>query len=208
MRDLRRDFNFGTLAVTDVPENPMVLFKAWLNDAIQFEIKDANAFVLSTSVDNQPYSRVLLLRDITKDGFHFYTNYGSMKSKEIAINPKAAINIFWPDMDRQIRCHVEIEKLDSKLSDDYFQTRPRASQIGAWASIQSQELESRKGLELRITEFEKKFEGKEVPRPEFWGGFEAKINYFEFWQGRPSRLHDRIIYESQVNKWKIKSLYP
>ena len=139
MRDLRRDFNYGTLDAKDVPSNPFELLKTWLDDAIQLKIKDANAFVLSTSINNQPDSRVVLIRDITDNAIHFYTNYGSKKASELASNPKGAVNIFWPDMDRQIRMKVEVKKLDEKLSDDYFKTRPRASQIGAWASIQSEE---------------------------------------------------------------------
>lgn len=208
MRDLRRDFNYGTLDVTGVPENPFDLLKKWLDDAVKLEIKDANAFVLSTSLNNQPDARVVLIRDITEKGIHFYTNYGSKKSNDLAVNTKAAVNIFWADLDRQIRMTVEVKKLDGELSDNYFKTRPRKSQLGAWASAQSQELDSRGKLEEILAEFEQKFEGKEVPRPEFWGGFELVPNYFEFWQGRPSRLHDRVIYERDSNSWKTKRLYP
>ncbi len=208
MRDLRRDFNYGTLDAKDVPSNPFELLKTWLDDAIQLKIKDANAFVLSTSINNQPDSRVVLIRDITDNAIHFYTNYGSKKASELASNPKGAVNIFWPDMDRQIRMKVEVKKLDEKLSDDYFKTRPRASQIGAWASIQREELESRQKLEDKLLELEKQFEGLEVPRPDFWGGFELVPTYFEFWQGRPSRLHDRIIYEGEAGVWLTKRLYP
>ena len=208
MRDLRRDFNYGTLDLQDVPKNPFDLLKVWLDDAIKLKIKDANAFILSTSVNNQPDARVVLIRDITDNAIHFYTNYGSKKASELAGNPKAAVTIFWPDMDRQIRMKVEVKKLDKKLSDDYFKTRPRKSQIGAWASAQSEELESRGTLEDKLLEFEKQFEGQEVPRPDFWGGYELVPSYFEFWQGRPSRLHDRIIYESIKDEWNTKRLYP
>jgi|TARA_B110000503_G_C7145976_1_gene412969 pyridoxamine 5'-phosphate oxidase len=208
MRDLRRDFNYGTLDAKDVPRNPFDLLKVWLDDAVQLKIKDANAFVLSTTVNNQPDARVVLIRDITDKAIHFYTNYGSKKASELAANPKAAVTIFWPDMDRQIRMQVEVKKLNEKLSDDYFNTRPRNSQIGAWASAQSEELESRGKLEDKLLEFEKQFEGQEVPRPDFWGGYELVPSYFEFWQGRPSRLHDRIIYEANSEGWKTKRLYP
>ena len=208
MRDLRRDFDYGTLDVKDVPENPFELLKSWLDDAVKMKIKDANAFVLSTAVNGQPDARVVLIRDITEKGIHFYTNYGSKKSKELAANPKASVNIFWPDLDRQIRMTVEVKKLPESLSDDYFATRPRMSQIGAWASAQSEELESREKLEENLAALEKQFEGKEVTRPEFWGGFELTPSYFEFWQGRPSRLHDRVIYEGNGNAWTTKRLYP
>ncbi len=208
MRDLRRDFDYGTLDVKDVPENPFELLKSWLDDAVKMKIKDANAFVLSTAVNGQPDARVVLIRDITEKGIHFYTNYGSKKSKELAANPKASVNIFWPDLDRQIRMTVEVKKLPESLSDDYFATRPRMSQIGAWASAQSEELESREKLEENLAALEKQFEGKEVTRPEFWGGFELTPSYFEFWQGRPSRLHDRVIYEGNGSAWTTKRLYP
>ncbi len=208
MRDLRRDFSYGTLDVKDVPKNPFDLLRTWLDDAVKLEIKDANAFVLSTAINNIPDARVVLIRDITDKAIHFYTNYGSKKASELEVNPNAAVNVFWADMDRQIRMQVEVKKLDKKLSDDYFKTRPRKSQIGAWASIQSSALESRQKLEDRIEELEKRFEGQEVPRPEFWGGYELVPSYFEFWQGRPSRLHDRIIYEGSVREWNTKRLYP
>ncbi len=208
MRDLRRDFDYGTLDVTDVPEDPIELLKTWLADAVSLKIKDANAFVISTVVNGQPDSRVVLIRDILEDGFHFYTNYGSKKALDLEGNNKVAINIFWPEMDRQIRMYAIVEKLSNTLSDDYFKTRPRASQIGAWASIQSTELDTRQTLEKRIEDLEKQFEGKEVTRPNFWGGYKVSPSYYEFWQGRPSRLHDRIIYKSSDSNWIIKRLYP
>lgn len=209
MRDIRRDFNYGTLDQKEVPKNPFDLLKQWLDDAVQEKIKDANAFVLSTAVENQPDSRVVLIRDVTGNALHFYTNYDSKKSEDLLINSKAAVNIFWADLDRQIRMRVRVEKLSAELSDDYFKTRPRASQIGAWASAQSNVLESREVLEERIKELEVEFEGKEVVRPEFWGGYALIPDYFEFWQGRPSRLHDRVIYEKQQGaNWLTKRLYP
>lgn len=208
MRDLRRDFEFGTLDAKDVPENPFLFLKQWMKDAVELNIKDANAFVLSTSNNGQPDSRVLLIRDITATEIHFYTNYSSKKSEDIANNKKASLNIFWPDMDRQIRIHATLEKISPELSDDYFKTRPRGSQIGAWASMQSKRLESRAQLEQRIEELEKEFEGKEIPRPDFWGGYAAVPNYFEFWQGRPSRLHDRITFQMEDLKWKVNRLFP
>ncbi len=155
-----------------------------------------------------PNSRVVLLRDITESAIHFYTNYESEKGEELANNANAAVNIFWADLDRQIRMKVIVKKLDGALSDNYFKTRPRGSQIGAWASKQSHFLENRKSLEDRIKEVEKQFEGKEVTRPPFWGGYSLEPAYFEFWQGRPSRLHDRIIYEKIGENWSTKRLYP
>jgi len=208
MRDLRRDFNFGSLSKKDVPEDPLELLKLWLSHAIELKVKDANAFVLSTVLEGQVDSRVLLIRDITNTEIHFYTNYGSKKAKDIASNNKVALNIFWPDLERQIRIHANLSKLSEKLSDDYFKTRPRDSQIGAWASMQSDTLANREILEDRIKKFSKEFEGKEVPRPDHWGGYAADPFYIEFWQGRPNRLHDRIVYVQEGEKWLIQRLFP
>lgn len=208
MRDLRRDFEFGTLDVNEVPLNPIDLFKKWLNDAVNENVKDANAFMLSTVQNDWPDARILLIRDIVEDGFHFYTNYGSKKAADIMANEKAAATIFWPELERQIRLKVKLNKLDSNLSDDYFKTRPRKSQIGAWASKQSAILDSRNTLDERLAHFDEEFKGKEVPRPEFWGGYHAKIYGFEFWQGRNSRLHDRIVYQLSNDSWEIIRLYP
>lgn len=208
MRDLRRDFEFGTLDVKDVPENPIELLKSWLKDAVNANVKDANAFMLSTVQNNWPDARILLIRDIVEEGFHFYTNYGSKKASDIENNNKAAATIFWPDLERQVRMKIELSRLDPQLSDDYFRTRPRKSQIGAWASKQSNLLDSRKALEERIAYYEAKFEGKAVSRPEFWGGYYAKIIEYEFWQGRNSRLHDRITYTAEGTDWNVERLYP
>lgn len=208
MRDIRRDFDFGTLDPSEAPANPFDLLKTWLKDAVDLKIKDANAFVLSTAVNNVPSSRVLLIRDITDKAIHFYTNYNSKKAQELSENTVAAVNVFWAEMDRQIRMTVNVKKLSAELSDDYFRTRPRGSQIGAWASAQSSALDSRTTLENKIQEIEKKFEGKDVTRPNFWGGFQLSPIDFEFWQGRPSRLHDRMIYKRVEEEWKLERLYP
>lgn len=205
---MRRDFDYGTLSEEDVPKNPIKLLKRWLNDAVELNITDANAFVLGTCVNNEPDSRVVLIRDIHENGLHFYTNYSSKKGQDLRLNPKASVNIFWADLDRQIRMSVEVEKLSDKTSDAYFKSRPRASQIGAWASNQSSKLKSRSVLEDRIKEIEDRFKGKEVSRPDFWGGFLLKPVSFEFWQGRKSRLHDRIAYEKDGEVWVTKRLYP
>ncbi len=208
IKNLRREFDLGQLSENDLPNDPMVLLKAYLNNALDNNIKDANAFVLSTVSDSQPDSRVLLIRDIVNREFHFYSNYGSKKAMDISNNPKAAVNIFWPELDRQIRMKVNVSKLDPELSDQYFSSRPRKSQIGAWASKQSQLLNCREDLDQRMKRLEEQFDGQEVPRPEFWGGYKAEIDTIEFWQGRPSRLHDRLIYEWKEDSWEIARLYP
>ena len=208
MRDLRRDFNFGTFDPSQAPADPFQLLKAWLQDAIDLKVKDANAFVLSTVNDGFPDSRVLLIRDISDQEIHFYTNYQSKKAMDIESNPQVSMNVFWPDLERQIRIHATLSKLSEQLSDDYFKTRPRASQIGAWASSQSQALASREELESRIAHYEQEFEGREVQRPPHWGGYAASPKYLEFWQGRPNRLHDRISYQKTDGAWQTGRLYP
>lgn len=205
---IRREFNFGSLNEKDVSDNPLDILQQWLEDAIKAEIKDPNAFVLSTVQNNQVDNRVVLLRDAYEGGLEFFTNYNSKKGQDITHNNQIAINFFWADLDRQIRVHAKVDKLSSKLSDEYFHSRPRSSQLGAWASNQSHRLKDRQLLEDRIVTLEKRFEGEEVPRPDFWGGFLAVPFYYEFWQGRPSRLHDRICFESEGNNWTKKRLFP
>jgi len=208
VKHIRRDFDRDTLSEDQTPENPIQLFQEWLEEALQSGIKDPNAFVLSTYAKGEVDSRVVLIREFSPEGIQFFTNYGSKKAQEIADNPTAAINFFWADLDRQIRMKARIVKLDEKSSDEYFASRPRESQIGAWASQQSQSLASREALEKRVQEYTEKFEGKEVPRPDFWGGYLAEVTHYEFWQGRQSRLHDRIVYEPKDNGWVKKRLYP
>jgi pyridoxamine 5'-phosphate oxidase len=208
VKNIRRDFNYDSLNEKDIPNLPLDLLHQWLNDAIELEVKDPNSFVLSTVNNTQPDSRVVLLRDARDEGFEFFTNYSSKKGQDLTHNNLVSINFLWIDLDRQIRVHAKVERLAAHLSDEYFASRPRASQIGAWASNQSHKLKSREALEERIAEIEKKFEGQEVPRPDFWGGYLAVPFYYEFWQGRASRLHDRIVYEQEGADWQIKRLFP
>lgn len=208
VKHIRRDYDMHTLLEENSPDEPLALFRNWLEDAIESGQKEPNAFVLSTAVKGEVDSRVVLLRDFDEDGIQFFTNYGSNKGGEIDENPQVAINFFWSALDRQLRIRAKVEKLDEKLSDEYFASRPRESRIGAWASQQSSQLENREHLEKEVERYRKEFEGKEVPRPEFWGGYLAKPDYFEFWQGRESRLHDRIVYEAENQGWKKYRLYP
>lgn len=208
VKNLRRDFANNPLKEEDCPSDPIELFRRWLAEAIKSEIKDANAFTVSTYSNGEVDSRVVLIRDVYADGLQFFTNYGSKKGKELAEHHQAAVNFFWADLDRQLRIKVKVEKLDEKQSDEYFMSRPRESRIGAWASKQSKQLESREHLEEEVIRLTKEFEGKEVHRPDFWGGYLAKPYYYEFWQGRPSRLHDRIAYELKNGEWQKLRLYP
>jgi len=208
VKNLRRDFANIELSEANCPANPLELFRLWMDQALEAEIKDANAFTLSTFSNGEVDSRILLLRDMYEDGLQFFTNYGSQKGQELAKHSQAAINFFWADLDRQLRIKVKVEKLNEKESDEYFMSRPRESRIGAWASKQSNQLESRAHLEAEVERLSKEFEGKEVTRPDFWGGYLAKPYYYEFWQGRPSRLHDRIIYDLEDGEWQKKRLFP
>ena len=207
IKDLRTDYQKSELNVKDLTEEPITLFQQWLSQAIAYS-NDANAFVLSTVNSNGvPSSRVLLLRDATKKGFSFFTNYSSRKSQEIEVNPNVCMNFFWPEMERQVRINGSIIRLSEQESDDYFSSRPYESRIGAWCSPQSQVIESREVLENKIQELKKKYPN-EVPRPENWGGYTIVPNEIEFWQGRASRLHDRFLYNKEGENWTINRLAP
>tara|TARA_R110002096_G_scaffold169779_2_gene341491 strand:+ start:13304 stop:13951 length:648 start_codon:yes stop_codon:yes gene_type:complete len=208
VKNIRRDYVSKPLDESDLTKDPFDFFKKWLAEAIKAEIDEPNAFTLSTFGEQYPDSRIVLLRDFNKEGLSFYTNYDSKKAKDLISHPFASINFFWVELFRQIRIKATVEKVSDKMSDDYFASRPRESQLGAWASLQSEVLSSRAALETQLNQLEEKFKNKEVPRPENWGGYLLKPNYFEFWQGRPSRLHDRIVYEKNGEDWHIKRLYP
>ena len=207
IKDLRTDYQKSELNVNDLTEEPITLFQQWLSQAITYS-NDANAFVLSTVNSNGvPSSRVLLLRDATEKGFSFFTNYSSRKSQEIEVNPNVCMNFFWPEMERQVRINGSISRLSEQESDDYFNSRPYESRIGAWCSPQSQVIESREVLLNKIQELKKKYPN-EVPRPENWGGYTIVPNEIEFWQGRASRLHDRFLYNKEGENWTINRLAP
>ena len=207
IKNLRTDYHKSKLDVNDLTESPISLFQLWLSKAIAYS-NDANAFVLSTVNSNSvPSSRVLLLRDATEKGFSFFTNYSSRKSQEIEVNPNVCMNFFWPEMERQVRINGSISRLSEQKSDDYFNSRPYESRIGAWCSPQSQVIESREVLENKIQELKKKYPN-EVPRPENWGGYTIVPNEIEFWQGRASRLHDRFLYNKEGENWTINRLAP
>ena len=207
IKDLRTDYQKSELNVKDLTEEPITLFQQWLSQAINYS-NDANAFVLSTVNSNGvPSSRVLLLRDATEKGFSFFTNYSSRKSQEIEVNPNVCMNFFWPEMERQVRINGSISRLSEQESDDYFNSRPYESRIGAWCSPQSQVIESREVFENKIQELKKKYPN-EVPRPENWGGYTIVPNEIEFWQGRASRLHDRFLYSKEGENWTINRLAP
>ncbi|MGH2622857.1 MAG: pyridoxamine 5'-phosphate oxidase [Sphingobacterium sp.] len=207
---IREDYSKSHLSKADVLSNPLEQFSKWFQEALTSEVTEPTAMVLSTvSEKGFPSSRVVLLKDIRKNGLSFFTNYTSKKAKEIIHNPSVSILFFWPELQRQIRIEGQVEKLPAADSDEYFASRPRNSQIGAIASPQSQEIKDREVLENQVNILSEKFkEGQNIPRPNFWGGFLVKPVRYEFWQGRSSRLHDRIIYEMENNNWIIKRIAP
>ena len=197
------------LSEDSIDKNPFKQFEEWYGEAYKTLGEEASAMTLATSAKNKPNARIVYLRGQDEKGFWFFTNYKSRKGKELAQNKNASILFFWPRFFRQIRMQGKVEKLSAKISDEYFASRARGSQIGAWASAQSKIISNRKLLEMRVQEVEKNFEGKKVPRPKHWGGFRFIPTYFEFWYGRDSRLHDRIIFTKQKSgKWKIERLSP
>jgi pyridoxamine 5'-phosphate oxidase len=197
-----RDFDHGKLEGF-FGETPFDLFSKWYREAFETGQLEPNAFVLSTvDTQNRPSSRILYLKALSDNNFVFFTNYNSHKGTDIDENNNASMLFFWPGKERQIRVEGEVVKISEEESDAYFESRPRSSQIGAWASNQSQLLDERDDLENRVKEFAEKFPN-EVPRPPHWGGYMLKPRLIEFWQGRPSRLHDRIVFEKDDESWKL-----
>jgi len=207
----RKSYEKGELLLDNVPENPIELFRDWFVEVdTHFDIEEANAMTISTlGLDGYPKSRVVLLKKYTHEGFIFYTNYNSEKGKAIIENPNVCLSFFWHSAERQIIIKGKAEKISENLSDGYFESRPRGSQLGAIVSNQSEVVKDRAELENRLKALESKFEGKEIERPKNWGGFIIKPVELEFWQGRPNRLHDRIRYQLQNDfNWKKERLAP
>ena len=202
LNKIRHEFTSQALNEDAAGDSPIELYAKWLEEAVGSQILDPKAMVISTvSVDGMPSSRVVYNRGITETGFKFYTNYDSQKGDDLESNPNISVNVFWSEMERQIRMQGVVTKLSNTESDAYFADRPRESQIGAWASSQSHQVSDRAELEELVKEFTAKFEGQDVPRPEHWGGYFIEANYFEFWQGRPARLHDRIVFKKEGENW-------
>ncbi|MEK6579623.1 MAG: pyridoxamine 5'-phosphate oxidase [Bdellovibrionota bacterium] len=190
-------------------KNPIKLFRNWYRASQKLGMRLPNAMTLATvSARGRPRARIVLLKDINEQGLSFFTNYTSPKSSEMRANKNAALVFFWEKLDRQIRVEGQVKQLSKKESDAYWKTRPRGSQIGAWASIQSRSLPNRATLIQRAAIIEKVFKGREIPRPPFWGGFILVPIQFEFWQGRPDRLHIRQQFAKRAGRWKMMLLYP
>ena len=211
LSNYRKSYEKGELLLNKVPDNPLELFRDWFIEVdTHFNIEETNAMTISTiGLDGYPKSRVVLLKKYTHEGFIFYTNYNSEKGKAIGSNPSVCLSFFWHSAERQVIIKGKAEKIADYLSDGYFESRPRGSQLGAIVSDQSEVIPDRNTLELKLRNLEEHYHEREIKRPSHWGGFIVKPVEFEFWQGRPNRLHDRIRYQLQDDfNWKIERLSP
>ena len=209
LKNIRINYKKSKIDFNNLDENPISFFLKWLDEAFRINKDEANACVLSTiSSDNKPSSRVVLLKDVSDMGFVFFTNYKSNKSVDIDNNKHVALNFYWPELERQVRITGDAERITVEDSDDYFRSRPRDSQLGAWLSEQSMPIELNYNLLDSLNALEKKFNNNEVNRPLHWGGYCIRPNKIEFWQGRPLRFHDRVLYELSADNWHKKRLAP
>ncbi len=208
--DIRKDYSHKTLVESEIESDPIKQFEKWWHDAMTANIAEVNAMTLATSsTDGMPSARIMLLKGFSEAGFVFFTNYNSYKGQQLTENPRACLVFFWKELERQVRVTGLIEKLSKEESDSYFHSRPKASQVGAITSPQSQVIQNREWLDVRYKKLTIEFEGKDLERPSSWGGFLVKPVIIEFWQGRPGRLHDRIQYSLLDNgSWKIERLAP
>ncbi|MDB5009260.1 MAG: pdxH [Mucilaginibacter sp.] len=210
LQNLRHDYSAASLSEETININPIKQFDIWFHEALTAELPEPNAMTLATATpDGRPSARIVLLKGYDASGFVFYTNYLSRKGKEITKNPLGAITFFWGGLERQVRIEGTIEKLSKEQSEKYFQSRPKKSQLGALVSPQSQEIANRELLENKMNELETAYADTTIPKPSFWGGYVLKPRMIEFWQGRSSRLHDRILYKKiDNNNWKKVRLAP
>jgi len=209
LKNLREDFMKGTLHEHEMPDNPFDFFAFWMQQAVEAKTPEVQAMTLCTvSALGKPSSRVVYLREFNTESFTFYTNYLSRKGRDLEANPFASLSFFWPELERQIIIEGTVSKSSAEQSDAYFNARPKSSQIGAWASHQSEKISSRETLENKVTDLELNYQNVPVQRPPHWGGYNLKPTRFEFWQGRKSRLHDRLVYELENMAWKIYRLSP
>ncbi|MEH2257813.1 pyridoxamine 5'-phosphate oxidase [Nostoc sp.] len=208
--DLRKDYTLEGLSELEIDLNPFIQFKKWFDQALAAQLPEPNAMTIATATpDGKPSARMVLLKNFDERGFTFFTNYNSHKGQELAENPQAALVFWWAELERQVRISGYVEKVSETESDQYFHSRPANSRLGAWVSNQSEVIESREVLERRLQEFQSKYKNQEIFRPPHWGGLRVIPTEIEFWQGRPSRLHDRLLYSRLDNSiWKIERLSP
>lgn len=209
LADLRTDYKRAALDERDIARDPFVQFARWFEEARKAAVPEPNAMTLATAdAGGRPAARIVLLKEADSRGFVFYTNHDSAKGRDLDARPQAALLFFWPELERQVRIEGSVETVDAATADAYFRTRPRLSRLGAWASPQSAPLPDRAALEARFAEAERRFPGEDVARPPRWGGYRVLPVRFEFWQGRASRLHDRIEYRQEGASWRIGRLAP
>ena len=208
--DIRKDYMLQSLLETNAQKDAIEQFSAWWQDAINSKIDEVNAATLCTAtIDGKPAGRIVLLKGFDSEGFVFFTNYNSNKGKELEANPQACLVFFWKELERQIRIDGTIQKISDAENDEYYFSRPVGSQVGAWASPQSSVIENREVIEKNVEKYQNEFAEKPISRPSHWGGYRITAKCLEFWQGRPSRLHDRLRYTLQENGvWKIERLAP
>ncbi|MDP9410697.1 MAG: pyridoxamine 5'-phosphate oxidase [Actinomycetota bacterium] len=208
--DLRNEYTRAGLDETSLRPDPLAQFRGWFEDALAAGLHEPNAMTLATATPGgKPSARVVLLKGFDERGFVFYTNYEGRKGEELGRNPRAALVFYWGELERQVRIEGRASRVPERESDVYYASRPRGSRLGAWASEQSRPVEGREVLESRLRALEREYEGREVPRPPFWGGYRVEPEAVEFWQGRQNRLHDRIVYRRRgAGGWEIERLQP
>jgi pyridoxamine 5'-phosphate oxidase len=209
VHDLRKEYTRTGLTESGADADPVEQFRKWFEEALAADLHEPNAMTLGTATPGgRPSARIVLLKGFDERGFVFYTNYEGRKARELEDNPYCALVFYWGELERQVRVEGRASRIPKEESDAYFDSRPRGSRLGAWVSEQSRTIESREALEDRLRELEERYEGAEIPRPPFWGGYRVEPDSVEFWQGRENRLHDRLIYRRSERGWKIERLQP
>lgn len=209
LQRLRHEYSRASLTESEVAGGPLDQFRRWFDEALAADLHEPNAMTVATvSPEGKPSARVVLLKQFDELGFVFHTNYEGRKGREIEGNPNVSLLFYWGELERQVRVEGTATRLSEEESDAYFESRPRGGHVGAWASRQSQPVEGREALEEEVRRVEAEYEGRPVPRPPFWGGFRVEPGSFEFWQGRESRLHDRLVYTREEGGWRVTRLQP
>ena len=207
---LRKEYSRSRLDESVATPDPIEQFRRWFDEALAADLHEPNAMTLATATpEGRPSARIVLIKGFDERGFIFYTNYEGRKARELEANPHCALVFYWAELERQVRIEGRVSRVSEEESDAYFASRPRGSQLGAWVSEQSRSIENRGALELRLREFEREYEGREIPRPPYWGGYRVEPEVIEFWQGRENRLHDRLQYRrSEDGGWERERLQP